>query len=103
LQRQECVGGQYKLVQVKILKIGQEKHVQAHWREKTVLLSELGEQELKLKGDYTNSVFLYLVSVKVCILFGLFVYNQTGIICQEDHLSTLVRFFSFYSTCIHEI
>jgi hypothetical protein len=55
------VGSQNKPVQVNIIKISQEKHVQAHWREKTVLLSELGEQELKLKGDYTNSVFFYLV------------------------------------------
>jgi hypothetical protein len=42
LQCQECVGGENNQVQRILLKISQEKHIQAHWRERALLLSELG-------------------------------------------------------------
>jgi hypothetical protein len=45
------------------LNISQEEHVQQYRRDNKVLLSELGEQELKPKGESTTSVFLYLVPV----------------------------------------
>jgi hypothetical protein len=63
LQHQQCMGGQNKQVQGKLLNISQEEHVQQYRRDNKVLLSELGEQELKPKGESTTSVFLYLVPV----------------------------------------
>jgi hypothetical protein len=48
------------------------------------------------------SVFWYVVSLEVFILFGLYVYNQNYIICLKNYFATLVSLIIFYSWSILE-